>query len=169
MPSVRIRDSAYLQSLRPESSPPATQGNQPPAHTRSTSTAHNDATRLAPSPPNLLHMRTMPTLRGQRHGSVSPHSRPLRPRSGSTASRVHDHLTRRYSVTPDSHLSASSSITALPLLSSTYEGEDFQGPLTISTDSPASDHRTNADSIRATYGSEIHHDDVIEHLDVIGG
>jgi hypothetical protein len=170
MPSVRIRDSAYLQPLRAESPPFATQGNQQPVHTRSTRTgAHNDATSLVLSPPNLLHMRTMPTLRSYRRSSISPPSRPLRPRSGSTASRVHNHLTQRYSATPDSHLSASSSITALPLLSSTYEGEDFQGPLTISTDSPSNDNQTNADSIRATYGSEIHHDDVIEHLDVIGG
>jgi hypothetical protein len=64
--------------------------------------------------------------------------------------------------TGSDHQSASSSITALPLLSSSLD-EESQRPLT-STGSP----HTNADSIRASYGSEMHHDDVIEHLDVIG-
>ncbi|KAF8238778.1 hypothetical protein L208DRAFT_1240824 [Tricholoma matsutake] len=65
----------------------------------------------------------------------------------------------RYTLSPDPQTSSTS---ALPLLSD--EEEESQGPLSTS----AASH-TNADSIRATYGSEleVHHDDVIEHLDVI--
>ena len=150
MPSVRIRDSAFLQPLR-DDNPPTNNDPEP-------------TPRLSPrASPFLPHMRTMPSFRSSRVGSTSPQLRSQRGRSGSTASRVHDHCIRscaRYSATD-----RSSSVMALPLLSSSVD--DREGALTTSTGTPSIRH-TNADSIRATYGSEMHHDDVIEHLDVIG-
>ena len=156
MPSVRIRDPAFLQAGR-DDNPAAIQTTQP---------QNNQSTQDDPTPRRSLirpHIHTMPTLRNNRLASTSPPLRPQRGRSGSSASRVHDHCVRssaRYSATD-----RSSSITALPLLSSSLDYAD--GPLSTSTGSPTI-HHTNADSIRATYGSEMHHDDVIEHLDVIG-
>jgi hypothetical protein len=147
MPSVRIRDSAYLQPFCDTSPPTTNQDDGPTSPT-----------------PFFSRMRTTPTLRNQRsNSSTFPQSRPQRSRSGSTASRVHDHILR-YSLSVDQQSSSS----ALPLLSD--EGNESQRPLSTSTMSRRNLRHTtsNADSIRATYGSEIHHDDVIEHLDVIG-
>lgn len=153
MPSVRIVDSTFLQTVRVESPLPA----EPQSSSQ-------DDTEQPMSPQRFLpRMRTMPTLRHHRSSSTSSQRRPQRSRSGSTTSRVHDHIMRsssRYTLSPDPQTSSTS---ALPLLSD--EEEESQGPLSTS----AASH-TNADSIRATYGSEleVHHDDVIEHLDVIG-
>jgi hypothetical protein len=158
MPSVRIRDSAYLQALHDDSSAATAQ-----PQTLDPSNQDDVPTPMLSTKPFLSRMRTMPALRNQQPGSTSPQLRPQRSRSGSTASRIHDHILR-YSLSLDQQ-SASSS--ALPLLSD--EGDESQGPFTTSTVSRRSMRHTNADSIRATYGSEIlHHDDVIEHLDVIG-
>jgi hypothetical protein len=173
MPSVRIRDSAYsplvdsldVQHQRSSTTPGTTPSND-----------------YTPSQMAFLpRMRTMPALRNQGSpsstspqpslGPSSPHLRPpqLRPqraRAG-TVSRVHDHCIR--SCARYSHAVASADRQNLPLLP--HERDISHGTPSVAAATTGSNlsFQHTGDSIRASDPNEMHHDDVIEHLDVIGG
>jgi hypothetical protein len=166
MPSVRIRDSAYSPLI----DSPVVQHQRLHTTPNSTSIAHTPSSRAT-----LPRMRTMPSLRNQGSpNSTSPQLSlgpcpQLRPRArGSTVSRVHDHCTR--SSARHSHAVASADRQNLPLLP--HDREIPHGTPSVAaatTGSNLSYQHTGTDSIRASDPNEMHHDDVIEHLDVIGG
>ncbi|KAF5387704.1 hypothetical protein D9615_000499 [Tricholomella constricta] len=181
MPSIRIRGSAY-STLRESSTSPQSR----PLSTLFVSNEElaADSTTPTGSPPPPRMRRSMPTLRGQPPDSESPDvARPsARPRSGTTTSRVHTYCigsSRRYPRGPSTDNDSEISIeqTASPLLMVPRDGMVMMdGPqaevIMRSNGEPGvigsalSVTDSDGDARRLLLPS-VHHDDVVEHLDVI--
>lgn len=191
MPSIRIRGSAYSSLRDGPASANATPQPRPKIPVFLVN-ADPDTPTPPPGPPIPPRMqRSMPTLRDQAlSSSESPQQSqvpPRRPRSGTTTSRIHTyvlHSARRYprAGASDTESRISTERTVSPLLAVPQDGMvTMEGPqadvivrssgqpsrIGSALSLPDGNHENFFDMDDRTQG-EVHHDDVVEHLDVIG-
>ncbi len=172
MPSVRVKGKTYtpVQEL-------FANDDVRPAHGTAEEDPPNDG-----RPTNRLFPRfSHPFLRQDRTLTATL-SIPVRPRALTSASRVHAHCTLRTSRYPSGHEGTSRSPNrpsiALPPNERIYSGELREGERSLGIPRMRSrGESARADSsINLSHGgddlhdvrSPDHHDDVVEHLDVIG-
>jgi hypothetical protein len=182
MPSIRIKGTPY-SSLRdhPTTNEPRSLAEIFPTHGPTLPSTN-------PVPPRM--QRSMPTMREQSEplSSTIPNtsqSPPRRPRAGTVSSRIHNHcmqsslrFPRADSIDHDSQ--PSTSRTASPLLVThdgmvTMEGSQADIRMRSSGERGRIDSAMNlptshidAAHMRVVDSSGTHHDDIVEHLDVIG-
>ncbi|KAG6873748.1 hypothetical protein C0995_011567 [Termitomyces sp. Mi166 len=182
MPSVRLRGSAY-SSLRDSPTSPRAKLSTSALNQNVESESTGDSTpSVSRSSPRMLR-RSMPSLRPkvpQPDSDSEETSRPIRTRSGTTISRISTYIagaSRRHSRNPTSHGDSEPGFqTSSPLLSP----RDAR----ITHESPQAEVAVYSNRAPGTVGAislvdsgddtdddsslNLHHDEIVNHLDVIG-
>lgn len=176
MPSIRIKGTPYA-SLRdaPAANEPRSLAEIFPSNAPGSPTPTNRV------PPRM--QRSMPVMRETNDpSSTSPENSQSRPRAGTMSSRIYNHVVQREqrAAPIDNGSQPSTSRTASPLLVAhngmvTMEGSQADIRIRASGERGRIDSAINlpnahldATHMRLVDSSETHHDDIVEHLDVIG-
>jgi len=173
MPSIRIKGNVYasLEDYYAENDGPGSGEPQPSEGGPALSTP-NGKSFIPSDTPRIYPRNSLPLLKpSDTANSSQPSPTRLRPRALTSSSRVHDHCISRSAqyndVAPNAH-SAAPSLTSPTRI---YAGENMTIENLHATpggETGLIEHSINLSRVDLNGIEDHHHDDVVEHLDVIG-
>ncbi|KAG6869281.1 hypothetical protein C0993_000034 [Termitomyces sp. T159_Od127] len=173
MPSVRLKGSAYSSLCGSPTTPSKIKPLTSPSIQNAPSVG-DSIPRTSPISPRMLR-RSMPSLRSgvpQPESDPEHQPRPTRPRSGTTSSRISNFIAenlRRHSPT----LEGGNEPGLLPLLTprdTRFVDDSTQAEVVVhpTTFGSIGSALSLADSEDDYSSLDLHHDEIVDHLDVIG-